>query len=153
MRGETWRCFAEYSQGQWIGWCVDLGIGERGDSLEEVRTRLASAVARDRVDTVHPQRSLTGLRVRYGWLRAASALRAHQADGSGTSVRCFDVRSKAPTAARCQVTRNGLRLPGFGWWERVGPWIEARELARWKRHLPNGPDGPDGDQAGAVDRL
>lgn len=147
MHTESWRCFAEYSQGQWIGWCVGLGVGERGDSFHEVRARLASTVGRDVQRTMLSRSSLARLRVRYALLRAASAVHPHLAKAMFRHGRCFDVPSRAGNDRRCQVSRNGLRMPGFGWWERVGPWIEEHELARWKRLLPNG------DRAGPMGRL
>lgn len=146
MHTESRRCFAEYSQGQWIGWCVDLGVGERGDSFHEVKARLASAVSHDVQDSMLSRSSLARLRVRYGLLRAALAIHPHLARAMFRHGRCFDVLSNRRIAGQYRSPARDVRSQSFGW-KRIGPWIESRELARWKRHLPNG------DRLKAVDRF
>ncbi len=40
MQKRRLRCFAEFSDGLWAAYCLDLGLGAQGDSLAEVKAKL-----------------------------------------------------------------------------------------------------------------
>ena len=47
----TLRCMAKRREGQWVAFCIDLGLATQGDSLEEVRGKLDEQI-RDHIREV-----------------------------------------------------------------------------------------------------
>lgn len=38
------RCFAEFSGGVWVAYCLDLGMGAQGDSMDEAKRKLEAQI-------------------------------------------------------------------------------------------------------------
>lgn len=74
------RCLAEFSDGVWIAYCLDFGLGAQGDTFEEARQRLEAQIqdlTPQEALALYRQSSPAGLWLKY-WAvlfvrRAASA--------------------------------------------------------------------------------
>lgn len=45
MRKHIVHCFAERSQGVWVAYCVELGLGAQGDSFQAAKEKLEAQIA------------------------------------------------------------------------------------------------------------
>lgn len=44
MKKQYLRCFAEYSGGVWVAYCVDLGLGAQSNDYDDARTKLEAQI-------------------------------------------------------------------------------------------------------------
>jgi hypothetical protein len=68
MKKKALRCFAELQDGQWVAYCLELGLGAQAGTFEEARGKLEAQI-RDlsaaEVHTLMRQGSPLSIRLRY----------------------------------------------------------------------------------------
>lgn len=61
MRKNYVRCFAEYSGGVWVAYCVDLDLAAQGDTFEEARRKIDAQLRELARDLAGPDRENAAL--------------------------------------------------------------------------------------------
>ena len=71
------RCFAERSEGVWVAYCLDLGLGAQADTFDEAKDKLEAQItdlSPQEAFTLLRQGSPLSLRLRYGYISAVIAI-------------------------------------------------------------------------------
>lgn len=71
------RCFAERSEGVWVAYCLELGLGAQADTFDEAKNKLEAQItdlSAQEAFTLLRQGSPLSLRLRYGYISAVIAI-------------------------------------------------------------------------------
>lgn len=102
VRKKSLRCFAEFRDGVWLAYCLELGLGAQGQSFKEVRANLEAQIHDLSPEEVHAllrQGSPLRLRLRYALLAIAGWV-VRQAGGATPQRKRFR-EALPPTAMAC----------------------------------------------------